>query len=262
MQQIEPTDTGLLIWPQRRLERWPGSMRASPSGLRRPLRVSASQGPALTVDQSGSDWSPDSSSSTATPATSRMASANGSPPAAAAASTLRNFSRSCVELRPIHLDPASAQKLKAVGPFEEGADFARREALLTERQFHVKIEQCILAEDRRHPAADCRPDLRAKRSARAPRARRAHHNPGGLELRHIRQELKCFGRGPPEWMIELPGFHHGLQPCALLSRLPAPALEARADALCSSRPRTPAAPRRAAGAVREIEPRDASCRSQ
>jgi hypothetical protein len=98
VQQVEPTDAGLLIGPQCRLERRSRLDAGESVGLRRPLRVSASQGPALTVDQSGSGGSPGSSSSTATPATSRMASANGSPPSAAAASILRNRSRSCLSL--------------------------------------------------------------------------------------------------------------------------------------------------------------------
>src|SRR5258707_13075391 len=91
---------------------------------------------------------------------------------------------------------------------------ATTSSLLSERQLHLKIEQRILAEHRRHPAADARPDLRPRRSTRTPRTRRAHHDPGGLELGHIGQELECLDRGPSEGMVELPGFHHGSEPCA------------------------------------------------
>ena len=120
-----------------------------------------------------------------------------------------------LELVSIHLDPASAKELQSVGPFEQGADFGCRESLLSERQLHLKVEQGVPAENGRDPSADGRSDLGARRSARAPRARGAHHNPSGLELGHIVQELECFGCGPSEGMVKLTGFHHSLEPCAL-----------------------------------------------
>ena len=189
-------------------------MRASPSGLRRPLRVSASHGPALTVDQSGSE---------------RVArlllyrdadhQPHGIGERQSAVSRCRfNPAESVeelLELVPIHLDPASAQELESSGTLEQGADFGRGESLLSERQFHLKVQQRILAKNRRYSSADGRPDLGSRRPARAPRTWRAHYNPSSLEFGYIGQELKCFGCGPSEGMVKLAGFHHCLEPCAL-----------------------------------------------
>ena len=140
-------------------------MWASPSGLRRPLRVSASQGPALTVDQSGSEGSPElllyRNAGHQPHGIGEWQSAVGR-----CRFDLAESVEELLEFVPIHLDPASAQELQSVGPLEQGADFGRRESLLSERQLHLKIEQRILAENRRYSSADGRPDLGPRRSAR------------------------------------------------------------------------------------------------
>ena len=76
----------------------PGRSFPNPSGLRRPARASASQGPALTRDQSATSGSSGAAASPSAPARSRIASRREIPPLRAARCAFFQCARTCSSL--------------------------------------------------------------------------------------------------------------------------------------------------------------------
>ena len=119
------------------------------------------------------------------------------------------------EFRAVHLDPAAAEELQAIRSFEKRTDLGGRESFVTESQFDLEVEQRIFAQHRGHSAAGARADLRPRRPARPPRARRTHHDPRRLEFGDVGEKLKRFRGRPAQGVVDFPRLDHRAQPGTL-----------------------------------------------
>ena len=155
-------------------------------------------------------------SSSDAPATRRIASPKDSPPSPAARSMASKRSMQTAELPAIDFDPAAADQLQAVHPFEQRLDLGRAQALAVERELHVEIEQRVHPERGRRTGADDGSCLWSRRPAGLPVSRRAHHDPGRLELVMVLEQAPRVCRRPAQRVIDLARVDHLAQPVALL----------------------------------------------
>src|SRR4051794_39192809 len=91
-------------------------------------------------------------------------------------------------------------------------DLGGGQAFAIESDFHLEIEQRVLAESRRRLTTDLRGHLRARRTVSPPGRGHPNHPPGFFRLWDVSQELNAFLGRPPEWVEDLPGTDEGLQP--------------------------------------------------
>jgi len=134
----QPGDAGLLIGPQRALQRraW---ISAAALGARKACNVSASQGPAA-ISAQAARASSASSCVTVAPASIRIASAKLTPSRAARDSAPENCVIACSRTGAIDLDPLAAQERQSVGSGERERGLPPPSAFAMERRCDLEIE--------------------------------------------------------------------------------------------------------------------------
>ena len=261
--QMQPAHADLLVGPQRRLERVAGV----DAGQR--LRDGARPSSVVRQPRTGDDARPVGRRvrrrhrpETFAPATSRIASANVRPPAAAVCSTARNCSSSRASLSRSSSTQRPRTKCRPSDAASSCLNLGGGQRLAVERHLHLKIEQRLRARARTAPCrrpsrslADAADGSRATCPARARRRPplRAAADPSGAETpRPASSAADDKSRRRP--------------PSASATRTArpraAPAAAATAAAPCWPRRRIRAAPGRAAGAAPSRAPTAASCTSR
>ena len=100
------------------------------------------------------------------------------------------------ELLSIELNPSSANEVKSVGAREKFGDFLAAQPLAIQRDFHAEIEQSVRPDPGRRLAPYRCVYLRTRRTVHPPRTRHTHDDSGHFEHRQIGQELEGFLRCP------------------------------------------------------------------
>ena len=211
-QQLKPAHAGLLIGPQRRLQRPAGIgvQCAARTAKRRQRLGQPWTGDGLApvgVGSAGSLVLGDRRSRHQAHGLAERKALGGGPPL----DRLEAIERAAQPLA-VDLDPSAADEGKPVGFGEQLPDLRGRQRLALERHLDAEVEQRVEAELARRLAADRRRDLRVRRPAHAPRRRHAHDHAGRLERRHILEELQGLLRAPAQRVIDRAGNDHVLQP--------------------------------------------------
>ena len=215
-EQMQPLHAGLLIGPQRAVERSPGidaRETVGPAQLGQRLREPR-PGDGLAPVGVALDGARVPGNSGARQQAHRLAerqALGGGPPL----DRLELIERPAQSFM-IDFDPLAADEGEPVGLREQALDLGRRQRLAVERHLHAEVEQRVQPELRRRLAADRRLHLRTRRPVHAPARRHAHDDAGAFQRRNVLQELQRLLRAPAQRMKDLAGVDHRLQPGALL----------------------------------------------
>ena len=214
---MKPLHARVLIGPQRAVERCGRDRRARgrPGGASR-ASVSASQGPATVSLQSTSAWRRRASPEMPAPASSRMASPNDRPSAAARRSIAsncssvrlnrsRSISTHLPRMKASPSDCASRRLISAADSVSPSSVTSMR------KSSSASSPSCDGA-----LAADRRLHLRARGPVHAPARRHPHDHAGAFERGSVLEELQRLLRAPAQRVKDLAGIDHRLQPGALL----------------------------------------------